>query len=308
MIHTNTEITIETENERLIPTGMLVESVSNQTGKRCTPEMIYNYEKHGLIQHSCQTKGGFRQFKVKDIHTVVQIKRWQDEGLSLAQIKIKLADHPEGITLRGLSLEIPEDRRTQILKASAKIFPQKGFAATTMQDIATEANIAPSLIYQFYRSKEELFLAFTENTSFRNILQQITTSLERNEAMSFAEARQALIEVAVNFTRDHASKVELFRLLIATSRDFPEIGKHYLHRFIEPTEKLVENYFDHLVDQGLFRPLDTKIAAKMYFGIFADFALMRNFYSGNASPIIPDEADIIPMVDLFLGSLLYERS
>ncbi len=302
-----TEIMLDLENERLISTGLLAERVSSLSGQHCTPEMIYNYEKHGLVQHAAKTKGGFRQFFPRDIHTVVQIKRWQAEGLSLAQIKERLDSHPEGITVRDISLEIPDDRRTQILKASAKIFPQKGYQATTMQDIADEAEIAPSLIYQFYRSKEELFLAFTENTSFRNILDLITASLERNEAMSYADVRQSLIDVAVNFTRDHASKVELYRLLISTVRNFPEIGRHYLHNFIEPTEAMLENYFDHLVKQEVFRPIDTKIAARMFFGIFADFSLSRNFYSANETPIIPDEEDVIDMVDLFLGSLVYEK-
>lgn len=293
------------DSHREITVGQLSESVSRYTGKRCTPGMINNYEKHGLLRHSSRTKGGMRLFNINDIRTVICIKEWQSQDLSLTEIKKKLGECSEVVDTTEIANLLLEDKSHTILQACSKIFPQKGYEATTMQDIAAEANVAPSVIYKYYKSKEDLFFAFAENTSFRSILQKINSSLENAaKAVTNEDVYQALLDVALNFTQDHSSKVELIRLLISTARNFPEIAHRYLLQFIQPTEKLLARYFDHLVKQGLFRPVDTGLVARVFFGTFADLALNRNFYLEYETPQTPSREEVAIVVDLFMRSLL----
>lgn len=51
------------------------------------------------------------------------------------------------------------DNQTEkaILMAARKVFTQKGFAATRMDDIAKEAGINRALLHYYFRSKEKLF-------------------------------------------------------------------------------------------------------------------------------------------------------
>jgi AcrR family transcriptional regulator len=290
-------------NERLITVGLLANTVTKQTGLRCTPQMINNYEKQGLIRHSHKTKGGFRQFTINDIHIVSCIKHLQSEGLSLAQIKTKLIECPEEFQ-EGMDPDLPEDRRSQILQASAKVFLQKGYEATTMHEIAEEANISSALIYQYFESKEDLFLAFTENTTYGKILLNLSDSLASKENVSYTQVRQSLIELAIQFSRHHSTNAELFRLLIAEARDFPEICQNYLRRLVGPMEELLERYFNHLVKVGFFRPINTKIAVKIYFGIWSNIFGLRDLHFGKGVIFIPEESEFGEMVDAFLLGML----
>lgn len=292
-------------DEREITIGQLAESVSKYSGIRCTPEMINNYAKQGLVQYSSRTKGGVRLFKVKDMYTVLNIKQMQKEGLSLAEIKNRIEKIPDDFSFEEFAPYLPEDKRAQILKASAKIFLQKGYEATTMQDIATEANISVSMIYQFYKSKEDLFFSFTEDTSFRNILSLIKESLVKEQRVSYQDIRDALFEVALNFSQYHANNFEFVRLLVSTARTFPDIGRKYFYDFIEPTEGMLTQYFTHLEDQGYVFLVNPKnLVARLFFATFADLSLVQNFYLGYETPFLPDQAEIRSAVELFVRGML----
>src|ERR1035437_1181051 len=57
--------------------------------------------------------------------------------------------------VRGLA----EARRQQILTAALDLFGSKGFHRTTTQDLAKRANVSVGLIYQYFKSKEDLLAA-----------------------------------------------------------------------------------------------------------------------------------------------------
>ena len=55
------------------------------------------------------------------------------------------------------------DRRSAILAAAGKVFHAHGYAATTMEAVAAEAGVAKGSLYNYFRSKQELFTQlFTE--------------------------------------------------------------------------------------------------------------------------------------------------
>jgi AcrR family transcriptional regulator len=57
-----------------------------------------------------------------------------------------------------------EETRNRILDAALHLFRERGFAETTMRDVATAAGVATGAAYYYYRSKEELVLAFYVRT------------------------------------------------------------------------------------------------------------------------------------------------
>lgn len=51
------------------------------------------------------------------------------------------------------------DRRGAILSAARRAVGKRGFAATTMRDVAREAGVAQALIHYYFTTKEALFLS-----------------------------------------------------------------------------------------------------------------------------------------------------
>ena len=52
-----------------------------------------------------------------------------------------------------------EETRRRILAAALDLFQERGFAETTMRDIARNAGVATGAAYYYFPSKEHLFLA-----------------------------------------------------------------------------------------------------------------------------------------------------
>lgn len=58
-----------------------------------------------------------------------------------------------------------EKTRTSIVKAARRIFGERGFAATTMDDIAAGARVAKGAVYHHFPTKEAVFEAVFEQAS-----------------------------------------------------------------------------------------------------------------------------------------------
>jgi AcrR family transcriptional regulator len=63
------------------------------------------------------------------------------------------------VAQRGLAAERPAGTPANILEASIPIFALRGYAGTSMRDIASEVGIKAASIYEYYNGKEKLLLA-----------------------------------------------------------------------------------------------------------------------------------------------------
>jgi AcrR family transcriptional regulator len=60
------------------------------------------------------------------------------------------------------------DRAVGILRAAEKTFAQKGYHATTMREVATEAGVGLSLVVYHFTNKHSLYYAIFENRQYVN--------------------------------------------------------------------------------------------------------------------------------------------
>jgi AcrR family transcriptional regulator len=58
-----------------------------------------------------------------------------------------------------------EQRRTQLLAIAVEIFAERGFHATSMDDIAEAAGVTKPVLYQHFRSKKALYSELLEDVS-----------------------------------------------------------------------------------------------------------------------------------------------
>ena len=70
------------------------------------------------------------------------------------------------------------ERRAAILQAAATAFAHEGFAATSMDDVATAAGITKLIVYRHFSSKEELYEAVLAQVSAR-LAEEFVAGLDR---------------------------------------------------------------------------------------------------------------------------------
>src|SRR5256885_1243159 len=101
-------------------------------------------------------------------------------------------------------------RRRKIQRVARRIFAERGFAGTTIEDIARKANFSVGAIYLYFKSKEDLYLS---------LLQESLTEFQIEVATVLAtadDARAQLRAVWDLFVRFARTFKELFRLFLVS--------------------------------------------------------------------------------------------
>src|SRR3970282_1444885 len=99
-------------------------------------------------------------------------------------------------------------RRQAIQSAAVRVFADKGFARTTMEDIARRAEVSVGTIYLYYRSKEDLYVSLVFES-----MQRMSEAIEKIMASGLPAHRQ-LKRVEEYFYDYPARYPQAYRVLV----------------------------------------------------------------------------------------------
>ncbi|GGA66191.1 hypothetical protein GCM10011507_17210 [Edaphobacter acidisoli] len=103
-------------------------------------------------------------------------------------------------------------RRSEILAASTRVFGNKGFEATRMDDIAHEAGLAKGTLYLYFKSKDAIYKATVQHALAE--LRELTHEHVARES-TFAGKFAAFIRVRIAFWDEQQS---LYRVILSMGR------------------------------------------------------------------------------------------
>jgi TetR/AcrR family transcriptional regulator, fatty acid metabolism regulator protein len=156
-------------------------------------------------------------------------------------------------------------KRAEIIAHAAKEFSKRGFHVTKMQDVATSADIGKGTIYEYFATKEDLFLAVYDSwmTEYENTIQQRV-----DEAEGALSKVDAIRISAVDFYQSRAAEAPLLlefwahTLRTDNPRFLERINVH--QRYLED---LGATLTQELVEAGWFQEVDAKSFSLMEVGI-----------------------------------------
>lgn len=134
--------------------------------------------------------------------------------------------------------------RQQILDASLRLFSERGFARTTVRDIARQAGITDAAIYYHFQSKRDLLDALVEERGFLYSLQ----NLERVTAdLSLRETVTWMARGAINLMDDNR---EFLRLIIMEGLGGDDAALAQYRRLIDLWENALAAVLGRYVQKG----------------------------------------------------------
>lgn len=161
------------------------------------------------------------------------------------------------------------DRRDAILDVAYECFVADGYGATSMSTIAARLGGSKGTLYNYFKSKEELFDAFVRRACTR-----LRESLEATP--TDGDLRERLSHMARDFL-DHLLSPEaiaIHRVVVGEGERFPELARLFYEAGprtgIARTAELIKG----LMDQGLLREADPVLAAHQ----FKDLSLSGVFH------------------------------
>ena len=120
-----------------------------------------------------------------------------------------------------------EERRSAILDAALTAFSQKGYHATSLDDIAREAGVSKALIYEHFASKQELYADLIARNA-RELTQRVAGALSGVEIDATVDRLATGLEAFFAFVEERR---DAWRMLFRDAAD-PE-SSAVLDRMVE---------------------------------------------------------------------------
>src|SRR6266545_785801 len=130
-------------------------------------------------------------------------------------------------------------RRRRIQRAARTVFAEKGYAKTSIEQIAREASLSVGAIYLYFRSKEDLYVSLLEET-----LDLFDTELRQIRARSEVSAPERLRMAWSFLTQWAATDVEASRVLRLISQ--PNVRSQLSDEVVESVGKGLGQVREHL--------------------------------------------------------------
>ncbi|MFI6294761.1 TetR/AcrR family transcriptional regulator [Nonomuraea sp. NPDC050790] len=148
--------------------------------------------------------------------------------------------------------------RAEIADAARRLFVSKGWAATTIRDVAREAGVAVPTVYAAYQNKAGLVWALADAADLAADLPQAIEELE-----STADPRRHLAAMAAYDRRLFERAGDLITLLREAGRAEPDLADFYLTGRRQVGEHRVQ-VFSSWPDGTLRAGLDVPTAVDIY--------------------------------------------
>jgi len=179
-------------------------------------------------------------------------------------------------------------RRRQILDASKRLFHQKGFSATTVEDIAQEAELSPGTLYLYFKNKEELYASLS-----LRILQYLHIRVEhvnKEEGLDAEQKLDALIEAMYDvYAFDPLILINMFHL--QSSETLKNLSEQLMGEIEELSRKSINaiaTVFESGIEEGIFVDRHPVALADIFWSLFSGVILWTT-----SKKIINEEKDYL---------------
>lgn len=164
----------------------------------------------------------------------------------------------------------------EILDAAQKLFLEKGYDNTTIQDLTDElGGLTKGAVYHHFKSKEEIMDALSERMfSSCNPFETVRKRTDLNGLEK--------MQMAVLLNQSNESQVELTRQALPLLKN-----PHVLARMIDSNRRILCPYYQELIEEGQKDgSISTPYAKEMAeFLVLMDFWLIPSVFPGNPKEI-----------------------
>ncbi|HEY4114579.1 MAG TPA: TetR/AcrR family transcriptional regulator [Rhizomicrobium sp.] len=175
-----------------------------------------------------------------------------------------------------------DERRDAIVEVAKQAFVEFGYAGTSMSAIAARVGGSKATLYNYFKSKEELFVAVVEKKC-----ETIQCLLNQAEIEAGGDLRTALTNFGQRFLELILSddSIATYRLATAEAARFPEIGRALYNSGPRQTKSRMAEFLKHAMDAGqLRRDIDVATAVNHFFGMCVQDIQQRRLWGAITSP------------------------
>ncbi|MEG3438049.1 TetR/AcrR family transcriptional regulator [Pannus brasiliensis CCIBt3594] len=155
-----------------------------------------------------------------------------------------------------------EDTRGRILQAALRLFASRGYEGTTTKDLAATAGVAEGTLFRYFSNKKAILIEVA-TAGWVDILTDLLTEL--SEMGSYKAIAQVMRRRMLRMRENS----DLLRVCFIEAQFHPELRERIQSEVIEKMTDVAEAFFQTAIDRGIYRPMNPKIVARVFLGMFA---------------------------------------
>lgn len=188
-----------------------------------------------------------------------------------------------------------ERTQAQILQAAMRLFIDRGYHGTSMRQIAAEAGIAVSGIYNHFASKEEIFLGvLVEWHPFHDVMPALVAAQGKTIEAFVWDAANHLVAR----TQDRVDFLNLMfiELVEFKGRHLPQLVQNYFQNVLRFTERFLEG-------KAELRPIPPLMLVRAFIGLFFSYVMTELMIAKQLPPEMQENA-LEYFVEIYLHGIL----
>ena len=190
-----------------------------------------------------------------------------------------------------------EDIRSRILQAALRLFAAKGYEGTTTKDLAGKANVAEGTLFRYFPNKKAILIEVATR-GWVDILTDLLTEL--SEMGSYKAVAQVMRRRVLRMRENS----DLLRVCFIEAQFHPELKERIQSEVIAKMTDVAEAFFQTAIDRGIYRPMNPKIVAQVFLGMFAIAGFSsETILDSSASPLALQEM-AEGIAEIFLNGVL----
>jgi TetR/AcrR family fatty acid metabolism transcriptional regulator len=183
-----------------------------------------------------------------------------------------------------------QDKKQRILEAAERVFAQKGLSGASVAEIARQAEVTDSVIYQFFKGKEDLLF------SIPGALMPDVFSLLEESLQGIRDAESRLSKMIWFHLRYHETHTSFARLLLLDCRSHKDFYRSEAYELVREYAGVMLRLLEDGVKDGNFRDdIDMRLVRDMIFGTL-DFEDLGFLVTGETADASSDLEDIMALV------------
>ena len=162
-----------------------------------------------------------------------------------------------------------EAKKMEILHAAMQVFAQKGVVNTKMIDIATSAGIGKGTIYEYFRSKEDIFASsYIYFFSMTKSMVLDGLSKEDDPSSQLLIVLKISLDAFMHLGGDYANIMMDFWAEGIRTKNQDLLAAINLKGIYKDYRKLIEKILKEGIKKDVFKPMDTHSIASILIGAF----------------------------------------
>lgn len=189
------------------------------------------------------------------------------------------------------------ETKHRILQAAQHLFASRGYNGTTTRDLASDAGVAEGTIFRHFENKKAILVELATQ-GWVDILTDLLTEL--SEMGSYKAVAQVMRR---RMMRIHEN-ADMMKVCFMEAQFHPELRDRIQTEVIAKMTDVAEAFFETAMAQGIYRPMNPKIVAQVFLGMFAVAGFSHDTIMEPGASLKQMQEMAEGLADIFLNGVL----